>query len=72
MKTLGSITLYDLMSEDIDVWISKNRDFGLNLEIDDEKGRPLIREKGLNKYAAESFAEFCRSYLIHYEKAMNN
>ncbi len=68
MKTLNDVTLYDLMAEDLDVWVSKNKTFGLNIEIDDENGEPLIREDGVHPCAADSFADFCRRYLACYDK----
>lgn len=71
MKTLNDITLYDLMSEDLDIWVTKNPEFGVNLEIDDENGFPVVREHGLAKNAASSFADFCRNYLAFYERAVS-
>lgn len=69
MKTLNDVTLYDLMAEGLDVWVSKSKEFGLNLEIDDENGKPLIREDSVHPCAADSFADFCRRYLASYDKA---
>jgi hypothetical protein len=69
MKTMNDVTLYDLMAEDLEVWVSKNYKFGFNLQIDDENGEPLIDEDGVHPYAADSFAAFCRSYLASYDKA---
>ncbi len=63
------MTLYDLMAEDLDIWLYKHKEFGYNLEIDDENGDELVREKGIHPYAVDSFADFCRSYLAFYDKA---
>lgn len=71
MKTICSVTLYDLMAEDTDVWITKNSKFGLNFEVDDENGEPLVRDEGIHNGAAESLASFCKSYLKAYEQATN-
>ena len=68
MKTLNEISLYDLMAEDIDIWIAKNKEFGYTMQIDDERGRTIVDEKGIHPYAADSFAVFCRSYLNAYDK----
>lgn len=68
MKHLTEITLYDLMAEDLDVWVTKDKTFGFNLEIDDENGEPLVREEAIHPYAADSFADFCRRYLAAYDK----
>ena len=69
MKKLVDVTLYDLMAEDIEVWVSVNKEFGFNLEVDDENGDELVRETGVHPYAASSFADFCRGYLNAYEQA---
>lgn len=69
MKTTGDITLYDLMAEDLDVWVSKNSKFGFNLEINGEDGEPLVEESGIHPFAADSFAHFCRRYLSCYNRA---
>jgi hypothetical protein len=71
MKTINNITLYDLMSEDLDIWISKDKVFGFNIEIDDENGDPLMEEENVHSYAADAFADFCKRYLHSYEKATN-
>ncbi len=67
MKSLTEITLYDLMAEDLDVWVSKNKEFGFDLQLDDENQEPLIDEKGIHPYAAEGLADFCRRYLTIYD-----
>ncbi len=69
MKSMGELTLYDLMAEDLDVWVSKDKGFGFRVEIDDEDGCELMREEGVHPFAAESFAIFCRQYLRAYESA---
>ena len=68
MKTLNDVTLYDLMAEDLDVWLGKNKEFGFVLQIDDENGESLVDEKCIHPYAADSFADFCRRFLSSYDK----
>ena len=70
MKTLNDITLYDLMADDLDIWVTKNKKFGVNIEIDDKDGFPVVREQGLTTCAADSFADFCRNYLAFYDRAV--
>lgn len=72
MSTLSDVTLYDLMSQDLDVWISKHKEFGFNLCIDNGACDVLIdaHEGRIHPYAAESFAVFCRNYLYAYERVM--
>lgn len=69
MKNITEITLYDLMSEDFNVWLTKNKKFGWNFEIDDEQYNPLMRVEGVHDFAVDSFADFCRVYLSCYEIA---
>ena len=69
MKTMNDVTLYDLMAEDLDVWVSKSKTFGFALDIDDENGEPLVREESIHPCAADSFADFCRRYLHAYDNA---
>jgi hypothetical protein len=69
MKTLQDITLYDLMAEDLDIWLTKSKSFGYDLQIDDENCQEIVNEEGLHPYATESLADFCRKYLAFYDKA---
>lgn len=68
---MENVSLYDLMAEDLDVWVSKNSKFGFDIQIDDENGESIIDEKGVHPFAADSFADFCRRYLASYDKASN-
>lgn len=65
---MNNITLYDLMAEDLDVWVGKNKTFGFDLQIENENGETIVNEEGVHPYAAESFAAFCRSYLASYDR----
>ena len=60
MKSLNDITLYDLMAEDMDVWIAKNKDFGFLLQIDDENGDALIDERCIHPGAARGIRHDAR------------
>ena len=68
MNKFNEITLYDLMAEDLDVWVSKNKKFGFDLEIEDEKGQVIVDEKGIHPFAMESYADMCRRFLHFYDK----
>ncbi len=70
MKSINELTLYDLMSEEYQIWISKNNKFGFDLTINGENGNVIADEKGIHRFAIEGFAEFCRDYLYCYERAM--
>ena len=67
MKTLNDVTLYDLMAEDLDVWVAKNKDFGYVLQIDNENGETIVDEKGIHPFAMESYADMCRRFLHFYD-----
>ncbi len=67
MRTINNITLYQLMSEDLDVWVSRSKQ-GFKIDIDDKDGNSLVSEKEINPCAADSFADFCRQYLASYDK----
>ena len=69
MKTINEISLYDLMAEDIDVYINRNEKFGFDMFALDENGETSFLEKGIHPCAADSFANFCKKYLTVYEKA---
>ena len=64
-----SITLYDLMAEDLDVWVIANKKFGFDLQIDNEDGETIVDEKGIHPYAMDSFADFCRRFAHFYDSA---
>lgn len=66
---MNDVTLYDLMAEDLDVWVSLNKKFGFDLQIDNENGEPIVDIKGVHPIAADSFADFCRRYLVSYDRA---
>lgn len=68
--SMNDMSLYDLMAEDLDVWVGASG-FGFKLQIEDAQGNSMINEGCLHPYAAESFADFCRRYLTCYERASN-
>lgn len=67
---MNNITLHDLMAQDVDVWLSKNKTFGFNLEIEDSEGTILVDEQGIHPCSVESLADFCRRYLAFYDRAI--
>lgn len=68
-KTIEQFTLYDLCADDFHVWLSENKKFGYNLEIDNGEGTKVV-EEGLHKCAADALADFCSRYLRTYERAI--
>jgi hypothetical protein len=67
-KTIEDLSVYELGGVDCDVWLSQNKEFGFDLEIENEEGTYV--EKGLHPYAAQSLADFCRRYLRTYERIL--
>ena len=65
-RTLEDLSIAELMGDDHSVWLSKNKQFGFILEIENDEGQTII-EKCIHPYAAESLASFCRRYLNFYE-----
>lgn len=68
INRFNEITLCDLMAEDLDVWITNNKKFGFDLQIDDENGQTIVDEKGIHPFAMESYADMCRRFLYFYDK----
>ena len=66
-SAITELNLYDLAADDYHVWLTKNKEFGYNLEIESDDGHKYLENK-LHPYAADSLADFCRSYLHCYEK----
>ncbi len=70
MKSITDLSMYELMSEGYQVWLSKNKKFGFDLIINNENGDLVSNEIGLHRHAIAGFAEFCRDYLYCYERAL--
>ncbi len=68
MSTISDITLYDLMADDIDVWVKKGKN-GYDMEIEWHDDRETVSGERIHRFAMESFASFCRQYLSSYENA---
>jgi hypothetical protein len=71
MKSTSNITLYDMMAQDLDVWMTRSSQLGFKIEIDAQDGENLVCEDRIHPYAADSFADFCRSYLRSYDRVSN-
>jgi hypothetical protein len=70
-KNIENISLYDLMAEDLTVWISRNKTFGYNLEIEGDDPTERVEIKGVHSCAMESFSDFCRRFLHFYDNCKN-
>ena len=68
MKSISSISLYDLMAEDLDVWLSPSSQQGFKIEIDCLEGEGWACTETIHPFAADSFADFCRRYLASYDR----
>lgn len=69
MKTESTeITLYDLMAQDMTVWVQRNKKFGFDLLIEGDDPTDRIEISGVHSYAIESFSDFCRRFLYFYDQ----
>lgn len=71
MTTLSSINLQQLMAEDLEIWVTKDKKFGYKVEIENEKGEEIVNECNVHPYAMDSFADFCRNFIAFYDKVKN-
>lgn len=67
MKTAYSLSVADIMGEDHSVWLSKNKKFGFDIEIENEDGELVVKESGIHPYAVESFFLFCKRFIAVFE-----
>ena len=68
-KTLSTISIYDIMGHDYNVWIKKERDFNYTLRVEsDEFENDVFAEEDAHQFCLESLAQFCRSFLRQYDK----
>lgn len=68
IKDTSNITLYDLMAEDLSVWIKRNKKFGFDLQIEGDDPTERVEISGVHSAAMESFSDFCRRFLHFYDK----
>ncbi len=66
-KSIEEVTIGELMGEDHDVYLRKDKKHGFIFELDDENGE-LVTEENIHPFAAEGMAAFCRRYLHAYER----
>jgi hypothetical protein len=69
IKHLEDITLSDLMAEEFDVWITRNKKFGFDLDIENKEGDVIVHAKGIHHLAMDSYADMCRRFLYFYDKS---
>lgn len=69
MKSLENISLYDISGDDYGIWISKNKEFGFNIEIENKDCEVFI-EQAIHPMAAEGLADFCTRYLNAYNRVV--
>ena len=72
MKNMNDISMYDLMAEDLTVWVNKNKKFGFDLQIEGDDPTERIEINGVHSCAMESFSDFCRRFVYFYDKAKDD
>lgn len=65
---IENITLYDLMAEEMSVWIAINKKFGFDLTIEGDNPTQRAEINGIHPHAMESFSDFCRRFLHFYDR----
>lgn len=66
---LADLSLYDLMGQDFELYLKKNKQFGYDLSIESYDGQFNVEEEQVHPAAIEYFAEFCQSFLAFYNRA---
>ena len=69
MADTTEITMYDIMAQDLTIWVQKNKKFGFDLQIEGDDPNERIEITGIHSAAMESFSDFCRSFLRFYDNA---
>lgn len=71
-NSLESLSLYDLMAEDYTVWMTKNKKFGYDINIENDHFTDVVfNEHEIHENAIETFAAFCRNFLFCYDHIQN-
>lgn len=68
-QSIHELSIGDVMGEEMDVWMTKNKKFGFDLEINNEDGEVIVEET-IHPCAVESFARFCKNFVHFYEQAI--
>ena len=71
LRSIEDLTLSEMMGQEMDVWVTRNKKFGFDIQINNENGEMVANDKGIHPYATDAFADFCRRYLAFYDKASN-
>lgn len=66
---IDRLTIGEIMGEDMDVWLTKDKKEGFRLVIDNWEGETII-DDSINRYCAEALANFCRRYVSFYDTAI--
>ena len=66
--TICSMSVYELMADDLDVWLQRNKDHTYQLTVEGfEEDSPAVDE-AVHRCAIDSMADFCRRFLHSYER----
>lgn len=65
---LETLTLYEIMGEDFNVFLRKNDKFGYDMDVIMDETDEGFAVEGIHEYAVDSLATFCRMYLKQYDK----
>jgi hypothetical protein len=68
-KSLSEITVLDLLGEDYNLWITKNKKGGFDVQMElDWDDNESVLERNIHPYAMDNFAKFCKNFVRQYER----
>jgi hypothetical protein len=67
LRSIESVTLGEIMGEDMTVWLGLNKASGYDMSIDDENLNPLARYEQIHPFAVNALADFSRCFLFFYD-----
>jgi hypothetical protein len=69
IQSTNSLTVADLMGDDHAVYLNRNKDFGYDIHVEGYDTDTEFEEKFISEPAIDSFAEFCKRFLMAYHRA---
>lgn len=70
VRTLETLTAYDLMAEDFYLWMKKEKS-GYEIHLTDEAGKDIIA-KDIHPAAVDSMVKFCTRFIMQYNQIRKN
>lgn len=71
-RSTEDMTVYDLMSDDYYPYITKNTNGEYTFTIEDYQNNVVAENNDANTCVLDGFADFCRRFLISYDRIKEN